>query len=80
MHMFYICINYPLEILIFFCKDMVLRETLLCITLKMILNRITVQFRFSVVSNSLLHGLQHARPPCPTPTPGVYPNSCPLSR
>ena len=25
-------------------------------------------------------GLQHARPPCPSPTPGVYPNSCPLSR
>ena len=25
------------------------------------------------------HGLQHARPPCPTPTPGVYSNSCPLS-
>ena len=39
-----------------------------------------VQFRCSVVSNSLWpHGLQHARPPCPSPTPGVYPNSCPLS-
>ena len=25
------------------------------------------------------HGLQHARPPCPSPTPRVYPNSCPLS-
>ena len=25
------------------------------------------------------HGLQHARPPCPSPTPGAYPNSCPLS-
>ena len=25
------------------------------------------------------HGLQHTRPPCPSPTPGVYPNSCPLS-
>ena len=24
------------------------------------------------------HGLQHARPPCPSPTPGVYSNSCPL--
>ena len=24
--------------------------------------------------------LQHTRPPCPSPTPGVYPNSCPLSR
>ena len=35
----------------------------------------------SVVSDSLRpHGLQHARPPCPSPTPGVYPNSCPLSR
>ena len=25
------------------------------------------------------HELQHARPPCPTPTPGAYPNSCPSS-
>ena len=25
------------------------------------------------------HELQHARPPCPSPTPGVYPNSCPSS-
>ena len=35
----------------------------------------------SVVSDSLRpHGLQHTRPPSPSPTPGVYPNSCPLSR
>ena len=35
----------------------------------------------SVVSNSLQpHGLQHARPPCPLPTPRVYSDSCPLSR
>ena len=41
----------------------------------------SVQFSRSIVSNSLRpHGLQHARPPCPSPTPGVYPNSCPLSR
>ena len=34
----------------------------------------------SVVSDSLWHhGLQHTRPPCPSPTPGVYSNSCPLS-
>ena len=26
------------------------------------------------------HGLQHARPPCPSPTPGIYSNSCLLSR
>ena len=41
----------------------------------------SVQFNLSVVSNSLRpHKLQHARPPCPSPTPRVYPNSCPLSR
>ena len=41
----------------------------------------SVQFSHSVVSDSLLpRELQHARPPCPSPTPGVHPNSCPLSR
>ena len=41
----------------------------------------SVQFSRSAVSNSLQpHGLQHARPPCPSPTPGVYSNSCPLSQ
>ena len=40
----------------------------------------SVQFSCSVVSDSLRpHELQHARPPCPSPTPGVYPNSCPSS-
>ena len=39
------------------------------------------QFCLSVVSNSLQpHKPQHARPPCPSPTPGVHPNPCPLSR
>ena len=39
------------------------------------------QFSHSVVSDSLRpHEPQHARPPCPSPTPGVYPNSCPLSQ
>ena len=38
-------------------------------------------FSHSVMSDSLWpHGLQHARPPYPSPTPGVYSNSCPLSR
>ena len=33
------------------------------------------------MSDSLqLHGLQHARLPCPSPTPGAYSNSCPLSQ
>ena len=37
------------------------------------------KFSHSVVSDSLpRHGLQHARPPCPSPTPGVHSNSCPL--
>ena len=38
-----------------------------------------LQFNRFVMINSLqLHGLQHARPPCPSPIPGVYPNSCPI--
>ena len=41
----------------------------------------SVWFNHSVVSDSLwTHGLQHARPPCPLPIPGVYANSCPLSQ
>ena len=40
-----------------------------------------IQFSRSVMSNSLPpHGLQHTRPPCPSPTPETYSNSCPLSR
>ena len=39
------------------------------------------QFSHSVVSDSLrLHGLQHARLPCPSTTPGAYSNSCPSSQ
>ena len=38
-------------------------------------------FSHSIMSDSLQpHGLQHARPPCPPPSPGVYSNSCPLSQ
>ena len=41
---------------------------------------VSVQFSRSVVSNSLQpHESQHARPPCPSPTPGVFPSSCPSS-
>ena len=41
----------------------------------------SVQFSRSVVSDSLWpHEPQHTRPPCPSPTPGVQPNSCPLSQ
>ena len=41
---------------------------------------VCVQFSRSVMSDPLRpHGLQHTRPPCPSATPGVYSNSCPLS-
>ena len=49
--------------------------------LKLKLDYYSVQFSHSIVSDCLQpHGLQHARPPCPSPTPGVYSNSCPLSQ
>ena len=42
---------------------------------------VSVQFSRSVVSDSLRpHESQHARPPCPSPTPRVHPNSCLLSQ
>ena len=41
----------------------------------------SVKFSRSVTSDSLWpRGLQQTRPPCPTPTPGVYSNSCPFTR
>ena len=41
----------------------------------------SVQFSCSVMSDSLRpHELQHSRSPCPSPTPRVYPNPCPLIR
>ena len=41
----------------------------------------SVQFSRSVVSDSLRpHESQHTKPPCPSPTPGVHPDSCPLSQ
>ena len=49
--------------------------------MQQVINGHSVKFSRSVVSDPLQpHGLQHARPPCPSPTPGVHPNSCPLSQ
>ena len=47
----------------------------------MYLSQSVSQFSHSVVSDSLRpHELQHARPPCPSPTPRIHPNPCPLSQ
>ena len=46
-----------------------------------IIKQLSVQFSCSVMSDSLRpHELQHARPPCPSPTARVYSNSCPSSQ
>ena len=47
---------------------------------KWIPNLQSVQFSRSVVSDSATPGLQHIRPPCPSPTPGAYSYSCPLGQ
>ena len=52
----------------------------MCLRKKGRLGFSSVRFSHSVVSGSLWsHGLQHARLPCLSPTPGAYSNSCPLS-
>ena len=51
------------------------------VPLKRHLAQCSVRFSRSVMSDSLQpHEPQHARPPCPSPTAGVHPNPCPLSR
>ena len=58
------------------CKGTVLEDVL-----EMVNNIQSVQGSSSVMSDSLRrHEPQHARPPRPSPTPGVYPNPCPLSQ
>ena len=60
------------------CTDII--GTLKSYGVKLII-KYSVQFSCSVMSDSLRpHELQHARPPCPSPTPRVLPNPCPLSR
>ena len=50
-------------------------------TIRLLANNTSGQFGRSVVSDSLWpHELQHASPSCPSPTAGVYPKPCPLSR
>ena len=52
----------------------------LLLTIEITLAHVSVQFSLSVASDSLRPlGLQHTRPPCPSPAPRVYSDSCPLS-
>ena len=68
-------LSWQLSNVIYFHR--VAQERLRCLQHKLL----SVQFSHSVMSDSLqLHGLQHTRPPCPSPTPGVYSNSCPSSQ
>ena len=61
------------------CKPILDIKVSLC-TFHMFIHS-SVQFSCSVMSDSLRpHESQHARPPCPSPTSGVHPNSCPSSR
>ena len=54
-------------------------KIIITISLVNICHRISVQFSHSVISDSLWpHGLQHAKLPCPSPTPRAYSNSYPL--
>ena len=66
-----------------YCSEQCIAYATICIQIKyihIIIIFSSVQFNHSVVSDSLRpHGLQHARPPCTSPTPWVYPNSSPLS-
>ena len=69
--------------LIFTCSSLLKMPTKLYHILLYVvyfLKKDSIQFSHSVMSDSLRpHELQHARPPCPSPTPGAHSNSCPLS-
>jgi len=67
-----------IEVLLLYNIMLISSLTQFCICVCVCIN--SVQFSLSVMSDSLWpHGLQHARPPCPSPTPRVHSNSCPLS-
>ena len=72
--------SYSVSILFSFIQHNYLEIHPFCHMYQWFLTLYSVQSSLSVMSDSLwLHGLQQARPSCPSPTPGVYPNSCPLS-
>ena len=68
-------------IFVFWMLSLKSQFSLSSFTFKRLFGSSSVQFSsFTVMSDSLQpHGLQHTRLPCPSPTPGGYSNSCPLS-
>ena len=76
-------LSHLIVFLLFLCTVHLIRPSYLSMLFSGTLHSVgsVSQFNHSVVSNSLRpHGLQHARPPCPSLTAWVYTNSCPLSR
>ena len=80
--MFLSCLYFTPKRLVFICKFQMRLDMLRIFTkISILLNESSVQFSHSIVSDSLgPHELQHTRPPCPSSTPGVHPNSRPLSQ
>ena len=75
---FWLKLLYLLEFVLFSHKLWYLKETYSDNEIRYMTS---VQFSHSVMSDSLWpHGLQHASFPCPSPNPGAYSNSCPLSQ
>ena len=76
----HIFLTTPIQTVHFFFK-MVLLFIFFIYVLALLPSFSPVQFSHSVVSDSLWpHGLHHARPPCSSPTPGAWSNSCPSSQ
>ena len=72
------CITFGIEILICSFSEIVFKYTPFSLPVGMY---VSVQFSSSVMSESLrLHESQHARPPCPSPTPEGHPDSRPSSQ
>ena len=74
------CNFYPANKCLLCCPISNIFLTFVCISLVILLLKLLLLFSYQDLSDSLRpHELQHTRPPCPSPSPGVCPNSCPLN-